>query len=387
MANNYINKNGLIGEEERRAPVRIAPKASAAAPAPAAENASPAAPQTPAASPYSGLSGLSDQTNQMLGEYSQGYKPSESVTAAQQYLQNVINGKPGAWQSPYKNQLESLYNQVMNQQPFTFDLNGNALYDQYRQQYTRQGQQAMMDTMGQAATLTGGYGNSFAQTAGQQAYQDYLAQLNDVVPELYQMALGQHNQQAETLRQNLALTQGLEDSAYGQHRDAMADWNTAYNQANEAYQDQRDQDFANYTNLLNYWNSMAQQENAQYNTDREMAYSQAMTILQNGKMPSDELLAAAGISAEDAKLLKKSSGGGGGSGSRSYGGGSGGSSGGGSSSTSLSKAANNLYTYLSDARTRGMSNTTLLNGVTARVNSGTITPEEGQVIISKLGIG
>jgi guanine deaminase len=49
----------------------------------------------------------------------------------------------------------------------------------------QQGQQAMRDTMGQAAALTGGYGNTYAQQAGEQAYAAYLSRLNDVLPELY----------------------------------------------------------------------------------------------------------------------------------------------------------------------------------------------------------
>lgn len=47
----------------------------------------------------------------------------------------------------------------------------------------------MQDTMGQAAALTGGYGNSYAQGVGQQAYQGYLQQLNDNVPQLQAQAL------------------------------------------------------------------------------------------------------------------------------------------------------------------------------------------------------
>ena len=263
-------------------------------------------------SAYTGLAGLSEGTQQHLGALNSGYTPSQSVTAAQQYLNNVVSGKPGNYQSQYQGQLESLYNQVMNRDPFRFNLNGDALYNQYRDQYTQLGQQAMMDTMGQAAALTGGYGNSYAQTAGQQAYQNYLTQLNNIVPELYQMAWDRYNQEGDALRDKLTLTQGLEDSAYGRYRDAVSDWNTERSYASDEYWNQYNTDYSNYANMLNYWNTLAGQENAQYNANRELAYNQAMAILQAGKTPSDELLAAAGISAADAKLLadanKKSSG-------------------------------------------------------------------------------
>ena len=350
------------------------------------------------ASGYTGLAGLSSNTQQQLAQLGNGYTPSGNVTAAQQYLQNVVNGKPGAYQSQYQGQLESLYNQVMNRDPFSFDLNGNVLYNQYRDQYTQQGKQAMMDTMGQAAALTGGYGNSWAQTAGQQAYQGYLQQLNNIVPELYQMALDQYNQEGQNLKDMLSLTQGLEDSAYGKYRDTVSDWNTSYSQANDEYWNQYNADYANYSNMLNYWNTMADRENTQHNVDREfanadreLAYNQAMTILQAGKVPSDDLLAAAGISAADAKLLaeanKKSSGGS--SGSKS------GSGGGTASKTTATTdknaenqetASNSLYSYLVEARERGMSDTVLANSVNARVKAGTITAAQGERILNALGI-
>ena len=281
------------------------------------QSTSAAAAESPsaAASPYSGLSGLSENTSKQLGVLGGGYTPSQNVTAAQQYLQSVASGKPGDYQSQYKGQLESLYNQVMNRDPFKFDLNGDVLYNQYKDQYTQQGKKAMQDTMGQAAAMTGGYGNSYAQMAGQQTYQDYLAQLNNIVPEIYQMALNQYNQEGADLQNKLSLTQGLEDSEYGKYRDTVSDWNTERGYASDEYWNQYNADYSNYANMLNYWNTLAQQENAQYNTDRQMAYTQAMSILQSGKMPSTDLLNAAGISASDAKLLmkKSSSGGGGGS--------------------------------------------------------------------------
>ena len=88
----------------------------------------------------------------------------------------------------YVDQLNSLYEQIMGRGQFQYDLNGDLLYRQMADRYTQLGQQAMMDTMGQAAALTGGYGNSYAQSVGNQANQQYLTALNDQVPNLYQQA-------------------------------------------------------------------------------------------------------------------------------------------------------------------------------------------------------
>lgn len=98
------------------------------------------------------------------------------------------NGGGGNSNSPYIEQLNALYDQIMNRKPFQYDLNGDLLYRQMADQYTQLGQQAMRDTMGQAAALTGGYGNSYAQQVGNQAYQQYLTYLNEQIPGLYDRA-------------------------------------------------------------------------------------------------------------------------------------------------------------------------------------------------------
>lgn len=287
----------------------------AAAPAPSTPQASAAAPTSPA------MQGVSQNTQTQLGKYQQGYAPSASVTQAQQYLDSVISGKPGDYQSQYQAQLNDLYNQVMNRPGFTFNLNGNALYQQYRDKYMQSGRQAMMDTMGQAAAMTGGYGNSYANTAGNQAFQQYLQQLNDVVPELYQMELDRYNNEGNRLLQQYEMTAGLENDAYGRYRDAVGDWESERAYAQNAYQQQYEQDYQNWVNMLNHWSQQAQQEYGahmdqqqfdaqQAAQNREYAYNQAMAILAAGKMPTAELLAAAGISSADAANLmaKKSSG-------------------------------------------------------------------------------
>jgi predicted AlkP superfamily phosphohydrolase/phosphomutase len=91
----------------------------------------------------------------------------------------------------------------------------------------------MMDTAGQVASMTGGYGNSYAQTAGQQAYQGYLQQLNDRVPELYQLALGQYNQEGQNLYDQASLMASMEDQDYGRYRDQLSDYYTDLNYLTE----------------------------------------------------------------------------------------------------------------------------------------------------------
>lgn len=108
------------------------------------------------------------------------------------YTVNTNNGQ-------YINQLNSLYDRVMNQKPFQYDINSDVLYKQLADQYTTLGQRAMKDTMGQASALTGGYGNSYATSVGNQAYNQYLTGLTDQIPALYQQAYNRHQGDLQNL--------------------------------------------------------------------------------------------------------------------------------------------------------------------------------------------
>lgn len=105
----------------------------------------------------------------------------------------------------YVDQLNNLYAQYMNRGPFQYDLTGDLLYRQASDRYTQLGQQAMMDTMGQAAGLTGGYGNSWAQSVGNQAYQQYLTALNDQIPSYYDRAYNVWANEGDRLLQQYEL--------------------------------------------------------------------------------------------------------------------------------------------------------------------------------------
>lgn len=115
--------------------------------------------------------------------------------------------------------LDSLKNDIKNYGDFSYDVNSDALYQQYADQYMRQGKLAMADTMGQAAAMTGGYGNSYAASVGNQAYQSYLQQLNDRVPELYQLALDRYNMGKEDLYNKYGMLLQEYEREYGEYSD------------------------------------------------------------------------------------------------------------------------------------------------------------------------
>ena len=175
------------------------------------------------------------------------YQQSETVTQAQALLQQLMANQPGAYESQWQGQINALMGQILNREDFSYDLNADALYQQYADQYRTQGKLAMMDTMGQAQAMTGGYGNSYAQAVGQQAYQGYLQQLNDVVPELYGMAYDQYQQQGQDLLNQYGVLANQDEQEYGRYRDEVADYYTRLQQAYSQFINERDFDYGQFS--------------------------------------------------------------------------------------------------------------------------------------------
>ena len=218
--------------------------------------------------------GVSAATKNSLGQYEAGYTPSATVNAAYEMLQNQLNAKPGDYESKWTEQLDSLYNQITNRDPFSYDLNSDMLYQQYKDQYTNLGQMAMMDTMGQAAGLTGGYGSSYSQSVGQQAYNAYLQNLNQIVPDLYQMAYQQYRDQGNDLLNQWSMTRDMDATDYARYRDNVADYYTNLNFAYGMYNDERNFDYNDYANMLNYWQNKYAMEQDQSNWEAQFNYQQ-----------------------------------------------------------------------------------------------------------------
>ena len=283
---------------------------------------------------YNGLPGLSDNTAAQIARYQEDYKPSDAVTQANQALMNALNNRPEGYTSKYGDQLDAILQRIMNPEQFKYSFNGDQLFQTYADEYTQRGRQASMDAMGQAAGLTGGYGNSYAQAVGQQQYQQYLNNLYDKGMEMYDRAYQRYRDEQNGLYDQFGAISQAEDRDYGRYRDTVSDWRDDVNFWTGRYDTEADRDWAQYSGNRDYWTGMGQMENTNYWTDqnfqntvaqqeedrrrndRDYAYNAAMAMLQNGVMPSDEMLAAAGITREQAKKLKAKKPGSGSGGSR-----------------------------------------------------------------------
>lgn len=169
-----------------------------------------------------------DELDFQQNQTSQKTVPAQSNTVQQ--AQNTLQQLSGRnYQSQWQPQINTMMDQYLNRDKFSYDVNADALYQQLKDQYALMGQQAMMDTMGQASALTGGYGNSYAQGVGQQAYQGYMQQLNDKIPDLYQLALNRYMTEGSQMLDNMNLMMQQDSIDYGRYRDQMADQDDAYN--------------------------------------------------------------------------------------------------------------------------------------------------------------
>ena len=237
---------------------------------------------------------------------------SDVVAQAQDYL----NQQLGSYNSRYGSQITDLVAQLQNRPAFEYDVNTDPLYLQLRDIWKQDGLMAMEDTMGQAAQLTGGYGNSHAQMAGQQVYNNHLREVAEMVPQLKEAARADYDADTDVLLRNLGLLMDqdntdyarwmdelerqryAEQQEYDRGRDALADqryedeW--AYQQDRDALADQRYQDELAYG-----------REQDDYARQQE-AYDQLVTLIATtGYQPTAEELAAAGMTEAEAKAWRK----------------------------------------------------------------------------------
>ena len=172
--------------------------------------------------------------------------PSYSPNADRGNLDVALASKPKDFDYDQYGRILGMMQEYQGREPFSYDLNADMLYQQYKNQYMQNGQRAMQDTVGQVSALNGGYASSYAQTAGQQAYNNELGKLNDVIPELYQLAYNRYAREGDEMLKGIELANDAYKTRYDEYRDAMTDWRNDVARAQSMYEDQRDFDYRVY---------------------------------------------------------------------------------------------------------------------------------------------
>ena len=274
--------------------------------------------------------------------------PSEISAWNENY--NADNAKPN---EPERDpRIDEILNKILTRDDFSYDALNDPLYQQYAEQYRREGDRAMRETMANAAASAGGM-NTYAMSAAAQANNYYASQLNDKIPELYQLAYQMYLNDKESMVQDLGILQDMDATQYNRYRDTINDWYSDKNFAYGVYQDaveqgnwkanfdnneawrQKEWDYNDYWKnkeweYNDYWTnkewdaSQADKDLSNTRYDQETARDEVWKMIELGVTPNAELIAAAGMSQSDvalavasvqAQLNKKSggkSGGGGG---------------------------------------------------------------------------
>lgn len=198
------------------------------------------------------------------------YQQSQGVQDAQAALQQHQQTKPGSYESKYQQQIDALYGKITDRPKFHYDINEDALYQSMAQRYQQQGKQAMMDTMGQAAALTGGYGSSYGQSVGQQTYQGYLQALADLVPDYYQMALNAYNAEGDQLYKQYAMAMEQEGQDYSRWQDRNNAYLQELSRLQGVYESERSFDYGKWQQDQSFdYGMWKDDQDSQYQQDRD----------------------------------------------------------------------------------------------------------------------
>ena len=194
------------------------------------------------------------------------------VNSAQSKLNALYRNNNLTQQFRYGNQAQydAALKNITERKPFEYDLSNDMLFQQAKEQYQAMGKTAMADTIGQASAMTGGYGNSYAATAGNQAYQAHLRELNNSIGDYYAMALNNYNNETDRLN---GVFNALSADRGTQQNEWSANWNV-YNNLYKMYQNE-------YSDMLGKDMSAWQQRGSNLYNAANLATSQYGTAYGN----------------------------------------------------------------------------------------------------------
>ena len=221
-----------------------------------------------------------------------GYTKSQDVINAETKKTNAENAYNTFFNNGFTYSKDASFNEIMNQilnrEKFSYDVNGDALYQQYKDKYIQQGKMVSADVMGQAAAMTGGYGNSYAASVGNQAYQAALQNLNDVIPQLYQMALDKYNMEGQDLYNKYGMLSDDRSTEYGMWTDKgnrlgadrsyySTEADNAFNKDYGMWADKGTMLNNDRTYYGNEYNNAYNRDYGKYSADRTLAYGEHTT--------------------------------------------------------------------------------------------------------------
>ncbi len=214
-----------------------------------------------------------DNTQQAFSQVAQPsprpeYEKSQAVIDAENKLAEWENNAPSDYESKYSEQIEGILNDILNRERFQYNLNADPLYHQYREMYTENGKKAMMDTVADAAALTGGYSNTYAVNAGSQAYHEYLNNLNSVALDLRDRAYEAYKDDGQKLFDDISLLRSLDGDDYKKYLDELNRYYKDGDYLIESLANMSESEFEAFLATVDAWES-----------DREFSFEEYMDSL------------------------------------------------------------------------------------------------------------
>jgi len=208
------------------------------------------------------------------GGYSGGYtptyanfQPSQSYLKAMEYTNSLLE-QLSSGRTSYTDKVQSMLSAIENHAPFQYDMNTDTLFQNSLQSAMNSGQIAMQDTMGQASALTGGYGSSYAQSVGNQAYNGFIQDAYDKLPDYYNLALNAYDREMQNLYNQLDMYNTQDQIEYDRLSNA---YSANLQSANSMY----DREYNDYWNKLNFDTSQRQYASDQAYKYAKLAQDQA----------------------------------------------------------------------------------------------------------------
>lgn len=216
-----------------------------------------------------------------------------------------------SYENQYAEQQQALLDAIINRPDFSWSKEDDPQWSSYKKSYLREGDRATANALGQAAAASGGRPSTAAVTAATQAGDYYAAQLNDIIPTLYQQAYDRYLNEYNMSLQDLNAVNTQEQLDYAKYLDQLGQFNTDRNFAFNQYLSDFDilqdklsalqgQDSVDFDR---YWNGQQlQREDAM--AQQQLAQGQVDAILSAGGSPSADLVGASGYTTEYVQALQ-----------------------------------------------------------------------------------
>ena len=257
----------------------------------------------------SGLSNLKNLTSQeniisnnTMKEINKQFKVPAAVTEADAYLSQQLK-QIQSGKTSYSDEVQAMMDKIVNRDKFSYDVDSDPLFQQALASAMNSGKQAMQDTIGQASALTGGYGSTYATTAGNQAYNAFIEDAYNNLPQYYQMAMEAYQMEGDEMYRQLGMYNDADAKEYErmvtaydatyQHR------NQLYNEAYGQFRDSKSDAFASanlqlnehgqrVNDAYNYYSAVSNEANTMYDRAYSSWQDQVNTALQMAQLENSD---------------------------------------------------------------------------------------------------